>query len=573
MRSATRKSSLIARFTLALCFGAAWGIGLESSARASNVTEVPDNGSEQMGRGGAWVARASDPLATIFNPAGLAGQPTRLTLQNNFIIHDTCFTRLKAAGDSFQDGALVDASGHYPEACNDSAATFNPQFGATIALSDRLGLGLLVIGPATAGERTWPDFVKDANGEPAANPGRYLMARQSGIILNPTVGIGYEAIPGLRIGASLSWGLAKIKQAAAVVALNTDGANAANDIRANIQVADYFVPGFTLGALWSATPELDVAGWYKWTDAIRARGDVGTAANFYTKQNAGGDDKNVRYGDTIYEDCGTGLPADAGKCGAGDNARIKLTLPMEAKLGLRYHKPRVRSAPPQAEEPNKADVIRDPAAPKTFKRDPLANDVFDVELDLTWANNSAIDSVEVRFPGDSTGRGLLPVSGVQGGEVPPNADQVKQFRDVLGVRFGGDVNVLPDRLAIRAGTFFETSALNERYQNIDFAATSRFGLALGGTYRIRFGDETKSSALEIMVGYGHVFFAKQEREDRNADGLGALAGTSCNGSDPDPNATGRCLDGSERYRTKWPVNLGTITNTMNVINVGLAYRF
>jgi len=62
-------------------------------ARASNVTEFPDNGSEQLARGGAWVARASDPLATVFNPAGLAGQQTRVTLQNSVIFEHVCMSR------------------------------------------------------------------------------------------------------------------------------------------------------------------------------------------------------------------------------------------------------------------------------------------------------------------------------------------------------------------------------------------------------------------------------------------------------------------------------------------------
>ena len=46
-------------------------------AAATTVLELGDNGSEQMARGGAWVARASDPLAAFYNPAGLAGQETR----------------------------------------------------------------------------------------------------------------------------------------------------------------------------------------------------------------------------------------------------------------------------------------------------------------------------------------------------------------------------------------------------------------------------------------------------------------------------------------------------------------
>src|SRR5881409_950192 len=73
------------------------------AARATNITEFPDNGSEQMGRGGAWVARASDPLAAFYNPAGLAGQDTRATIQANINIQKTCFTRLKSTNDATGD--------------------------------------------------------------------------------------------------------------------------------------------------------------------------------------------------------------------------------------------------------------------------------------------------------------------------------------------------------------------------------------------------------------------------------------------------------------------------------------
>lgn len=530
-----------------------------STARATNVTEFPDNGSEQMGRGGAWIARASDPLATAFNPAGLAGQRSALTLQSSFIFHRTCFRRLKAASDTTYVSptgqsldTLVDATGHYPRVCNDVEPTWNPQLGATLRVTDRLGLGALVIGPASAGEKTWPEFVNDAAGEPQAAPQRYLLTRQSGLIVFPTVGAGYEVVDDLRLGASVAWGFARVKNTAATTALNTDNATSQNDVRANLQVRDHFVPRFSLGALWSATPELDVAAWYQWTDAIRASGDVGTAANYYTKQNAQGDERSVRYGDTIFSDCGTGRPADEGKCGGGDNARAKLAIPMEAKIGVRYHKPRA-------------------GAPRPHHRDPLATDRFDVEANVTWANNSAIDAVQIRFPGDPQGKGILPVAGVDGGDIPPNADQLRKYKDVFGVRLGGDYAVLPDRLALRAGAFYETSAAEPRYQHVDFSPGARLGFAVGGTFRVRLGEGDRANALEVMLGYGHVFFETLEREDPRADGLPALAGTSCNGSDPV--SPSRCADGADRYRTRWPVNLGTITSALNVFNVGLAYRF
>jgi long-chain fatty acid transport protein len=530
-------------------------------ARASNVTEVPDNGSEQMGRGGAWVARASDPLATTFNPAGLAGQPSRLTIQSSFIFHHTCFTRIKAANDTSVD-LLANADGRFPRVCNDIEPTFNPQFGGTLRINDRLGIGALVIGPASAGEKNFPEFVEDANGVRRAAPQRYLLTRQSGIILFPTVGVGYEVISNLRLGVSFGWGFAKVKNAAATVALNNSGQDSDNDVRANLQVRDYFIPRVSAGGLWSVTPNIDVAGWFQWTDAIKARGDVGTATSYYTAANARGDDRGVGYADTIFSDCGTGRPQDEGKCGSGDNAKVKLQLPMEAKVGFRYHQPRV-----SLEE---AQTL--PSTGKTFRRDPLATDLFDAEIDLTWANNSAIDALQVRFPSDPSGSGRLPVSGINS-EIPPNADQPRQYRDVFGIRVGGDYNVVPDKLALRAGAYIETAAAREQFQHLDFPASQRIGFALGGTYRIRLGsDPARTDAIEIMAGYGHTFFAEQSRTNPNATGIGALAGAPC---PQDATVTGpnRCSDGTQRYRTAWPVNLGTITNAMNVINVGVAYRF
>lgn len=515
-------------------------------ARASGVTEFPDNGSEQMGRGGAWVARASDPLATFFNPAGLAGQDSRVTLQSNFNVHHTCFTRVKAAGDTSTE-PLADAKGNFPRVCNDIEANPNPQLAATFRLSERVGLGFALIGPSAAGTSTWPDFV-----DGQAAPNRFLLARRHGILAFPSLGIGAEVVPGLRLGASFQWGIADLKLASASVALNADGGNPSGDVRANLQIKDYFIPGFTLGAIYSPHSNVDVAAWYRFSDAIRASGDVGTAANYYTPANAKGDGSRVIYGDTIFEDCGTGQPIK--DCGAGSNAKVKFAIPMEAKLGIRYHAPR-------------------PGGPlRKGHRDPIADDVFDVEANLTWANNSAIDSIEVRFPGDGQGNGTLPVSGIPGGTLPEKADQARGYRDVFGVRVGGDMNVLRDKLALRGGAFFESHAQPAQFQNIDFAAANRLGLALGATFRIRTGKDADSGALDLMLGFMHVFVANQANTDPKAAGLSALAGTQCNPSSGNqPGDT--CIGGAQKYRTNYPVNLGTITNTINAFNVGASYRF
>ena len=528
------------------------GVLVGRAAHATSVEEFPDNGSEQEGRGGAWVARASDPLAAFYNPAGLAGQATRLTLQANFAVQSRCFTRVKALGDSTQDG--VAPGGTYPRVCSENANALHPfvdpQLGFTWRLTDRIGLGLLLLGPSAVGATTWPEFV-----DGRAAPQRYLLLRSNVVFFTPTIGVGWEALPGLRVGASFQAGIApQVDFVHATAATNAPNESpGADDIRAELKASSWFVPGFTLGSIWSPGDSIDVAGWYRWSAPIIARGDVTTAGNYFTSQVAKtpADTSGVTYGDTSKGDCGNPAFTTSKPCGNGNNARLKVPIPMEAKIGARYHRPR-RGRRPGAEH----------------RRDPIAHDVFDVEIDFTWANDSAVDSLELAFPSDANGNGTIPANpGIPEGKLPPNADVRYHFRDVFGVRIGGDYNVLPDRLAVRAGGFFETSAADPTYQNIDFDGADRVGLAAGATYRIALG----SHAIDVMAAYGHVFFGTLGNSNPASPGLPGLTGTACN---PASTASGStCPDGNLKYRTNWPVNLGTITSSIDVLNIGASYRF
>ncbi len=322
-------------------------------------------------------------------------------------------------------------------------------------------------------------------------------------------------------------------------------------VQATLIVADYFVPGFTLGALYTTVPQLDLAGWFKWSDSIKASGDLYTQTNYYTPKVASGDGSGIKDGDTSLDDCGFG-PTQKGTCKDGGNAKLKLNVPMEAKIGIRFHQPRRG------------------VEPKKHSRNPMAEDVFDAEMDLTWANNSATKALELRFPGDENGNGIIPVNGT-GGSVPPVGDIPRGYKDVFGVRIGGDVNVLPDQLAIRTGAFWESKGQDTTYQNVDFAGASKLGIALGATYRVRL-DKEKTRALEFSLGFMHVFYATQKNSDPNSDGIHGLTGTPCNPTtNAQPGAT--CSDGRQKYRTNWPINLGEITNALNVLNVGASYRF
>lgn len=514
------------------------------SARATGVMEFPDNGSEQEGRGGAWVARASDPLAAFYNPAGLAGQQTRLTLQANISTQNTCFTRVKAANDTTADGVSPGAS--YPNVCQNGSWFPNPQLAFTYRLTDRIGLGIAVLGPSAVGNVTWPDFVGNS-----ASPQRYLLVSSSVLLLTPSIGVGWEVVDGLRLGASFIVGTAPsidfINAAPALVDPGGTSAPGQNDLRSELKASDPFIPGFTLGAIYSPVDNLDVAAWYKYMAPVNAQGDVTTALNYYQAPGY----KVTDYGDTALPNCNNPM-LQGNPCGNGNNAKLTVPLPMEAKLGVRFHMPRAGA----------------PLVPHV--RDPIAQDLFDVEADFTWANDSDFNALQLRFPSTAAGLGTLPANpGIPSAVLPPNADIDHGFKDVFGVRLGGDYNVLPDQLALRAGGFFESQAAVPQYQNIDFDGASRFGVALGGTYRIRIGDHP----LDLMAGYGHVFFATLSNTSPSAAGLSGLTGEVCPGGSSRVGTSGCTPSGNQQYRTPWAVNLGTITSSIDVINVGASFGF
>jgi long-subunit fatty acid transport protein len=543
MRMSSRRSSCLAFLVASLASG---------EARATDATEIPDNGSEQSGRGGAWVARASDPLAAFYNPAGLAGQPTRLILQSNFGSQRTCFTRIKALNDTTSDG--VKPGGVYPQVCNAAGYNADPQLAMTIKLTPRIGLGLApLLAPSAAnGNASYPEFETVGGMPNSPSPGHYLLTSQNILILTPTVGVGVEVVDRLRLGASFQWGIAHLSFQTGVPSLNADGESPSNnDLKATLTAHDYFIPGFTLGGIWSPSDRVDLAAWYKWSAPISATGDAQTQYPYYA---AIPDRTTIYPTDTSQPDCGyVGKATIHDPCRGGGNASFHVARPMEAKIGVRFHMP--RKGIPYDEH----------------TRDPMAQDIFDVEADFTWANDSVMDNLYIRFPSSP----LLPVNLGPGSSasIPPNADIPLHYSDVAGIRVGGDWNILPDQLAARAGGFFQTASqtgANVQYQNLPFANGSQFGLALGATYRLHFGAKTR--ALEISAGYEHVFLSTESYD--GSGGIDALAGRACNPTEtPNGPSGGTCANGHPLYRTEWAVNLGTITNSVNIINAGLGYRF
>jgi len=403
--------------------------------------------------------------------------------------------------------------GTFPKVCSTEAFALppNPVFALAYRISPKLTLGAAFLTPSHVASSKWPEQV---NGLPS--PQRYMLLQRSSLFMMPTIGFGYEAVPGLRIGASFTWGIASMSYAFAAVVSNTTGANPlANDVRAQVDATDIFVPGGTLGAIYSAGDVLDFGAWVKVSKPIQASGDL------KTQTSAG------ILGDTGKPNCST--PGNVPEC-KGGAVHVQIPVPLELKIGARLH---------------------GAVGHYAYLRDPMLTDKWDLEVNLTWARNSDYDRMQIRLPPYDDGTGFLPLNGLMGARIPANADMARGYRDSLGVRVGGDVNVIPNKLALRAGSFLETDGQDTRYQSIDNIGSTRIGVAAGGT--LRFASSKTWRAFELSFGYMHMFVL--DRTNTTTTGNPALAITGANS------------------RTPWPVNAGTITSSLDAINLGLSVRF
>ena len=524
-----------------------------STAAASTALDSPDAGVQQTGRGGAWFVRADDPLAAYMNPAAMAFQASGVHLGAALMFQTRCFTRQSEGGAAVSPGTGILGPGGVPgvgdksvappaATCGTEPGLFpNPQIAGVFRISDRLAIGVAVLGPHTHGGNVWPESIpytnrfgasKDKAGNQLTQPApnRYMLVKADALLLFPTFSVAYAPTDTLSFGAGFTWGVASAAFTNFAEAIRTDDKttvdNFTNDIRATLKAKDLFVPGIVLSAMWMPSKNLDIAAWFKWQDSFKTEtADTTFEANYWTAQ---------------------GLKqTDASKVNitqADDKASLKLNLPMEAKLGLRYHVAR--------ESPNRPSWAT--KHPDRRTRDPLSEELFDIELNFTWANNSAIDQLYLGFqPGVK-----IDLGGGVTASVPTNANIPHYFKDVIGVRLGGDVNVLPNRLALRAGGFFETKGQNDGFIGLDFDAAQKYGLGLGATLRL--------GPVDVSASFQHTFYGTLD--NKGVGSVHALSGDKAS-----------CVvlvnDGNTCNRSTQAINGGILNQSLNEAGVGATMRF
>lgn len=170
-----------------------------SSARAGGF-ELPDLGTQALGRGAAFVAKADDPTAIYYNPAGLARQRgTHLLLNGNLYLHSFSFQRAGRYPDNPNDPLTPWGRAAYDPVENIAGPYVAPFVALTsdFGTSDRLTGALGFYTPSTVGNRVFRSVVA---GNPSSS--RYDFIRGGASYLHPTASLAYRVLPWLDVGLS-----------------------------------------------------------------------------------------------------------------------------------------------------------------------------------------------------------------------------------------------------------------------------------------------------------------------------------------------------------------------------------
>lgn len=266
--------SLLSKRTLTLLVLLAILIAMETKAVAGGL-EYPDNGSEAMGRGAAFTAKADDGTALIYNVAGFARQRgVRLTLGSNTAFHTATFQRAGTYPDNPSDPFTPWGGKPYPLVKNTGSPLPIPHLMLSHDLgTDRLTVAVGLYAPSVLGGRVFPVTVDNK-----PSPSRYDATRSGGLIAYPSIAAAYRVTDWLDFGAAVNFVIASL-EATSVSSADLAKALCPNqeyqpcDSRQTIRTTGGTV-AFSLGAMLRPAPWLQIGGQFRTPHTLETEGSV-----------------------------------------------------------------------------------------------------------------------------------------------------------------------------------------------------------------------------------------------------------------------------------------------------------
>lgn len=469
MRKMGRWAAPLAAAVSLLRTGAAYGYGVE----------LPENGTIAFGRAGAVQSTARDASGVMHNIATIGDlRGLQLSIGSNLSSFTHCFQRqgnydttanatVNVDGTRF-DPNLMEGNSEpryafdsrptaYPQICKEPGVGLAPMILGSYRLSNRITLGFGIFSPSTQGSaQNFPDTVtaRDSMGNSfdAPSPARYLLFRKQLTVLYPTFGASFNVNRFLRVGAALHVGFANFQFGLHSNADRTAPQSPSSDVFIGLNATGILF-GFSAGVQVMPTSNLTFGANLRYTAPVDASGEATTRFNPY----------------------GTGATPAVDGGFTIDSMRV--SLPWNVRASARYHMPR-------AGRPQQNDG--------TGQYDAATDDVFDIEATFIYERTSNLSETSLRNTG-SINTSLMPVP------APPELTIRSALADVIGVRIGGDYNVVPGRLAVRAGFSMESRGASPDLAQIHLPAYSGMSVHAGATYR--FGRR-----VGVSLGFGHFFF-------------------------------------------------------------------
>lgn len=383
---------------------------------------IPDIGTTALGRGGAFVAKADDPSAIYYNPAGLTKlRGWKIMLDSNLVFKHFSFTRAPADGIT------------YPRVTD----KLTPFPGPIFVVTTNFGLkdwtfAVGVYGPSAVGKASYPD--DPGLKYPAVAPQKFELLSMDTMMAFYTLSVAWKPTDKFSFGVSLQW--ADMWYTKINVWVNTFTSPHTTDVStwpdknydaiAHLNMKDHFAFTMIFGMMFRPDPALEVG------IAFRP-----IPVKFHAKGSF-----NVSYPTKYLHH----LEANGGISLPTNNVSMDIELPIYVRMGTRY-------------------IYR------RHKRE-----VFDIEFDTVYENWSTTKAFNIDLDAKMK---------MNNGTYPLNSMSIpKNYSDTWSFRLGGDYNVIQDKLWIRAGAFFETGANPRNTTYLDFASYNRIGVSTGLTWKI-----------------------------------------------------------------------------------------
>ena len=383
-------------------------------------------GARAAGRGGAFTAGADDLSAVMFNPARLTEIGGKLVIQvgNRFSYNAVDYTR----DPTLDWGQLQNGVPPYVEfrAVHNQAPwqLLDPLIGAASNLGLRdWTFALAAYAPPGIGREQFP----------IDGGQRYMMVSREAVILNYTASAAWRYRDRFGVGVSLQW----IHVPRLSYSLMIDGNTLPREVNpvaseldmlATVSGSDPFTLNAILGAWYRPLPflELGVSGQV-----------IPTQIETHSRLSVAPESSRITEAVELTRD---GRPAD--------DVKLTLPLPLTARAGVRYI--HLRGGRP----------------------------LFDLELNVGYESWSRVKQFTV--DGNGLQANLL-AQRINVGLIEVD----KRWRDTISVHLGGDVIVIPGRLTLRGGLFYETAVANRSHAHVDFVSGSQRGVAAGASFFVR----------------------------------------------------------------------------------------